>query len=202
MIHMDELQLSEDFNQSISSHLAEFIRRLSSVLILTSILTAIWSLSINQILHWLLINLDPCAENCINIFSPEEWAATRWLSASLLGLLTAAPFAMMQFYAFAKPGLLPSERRVFVSWMISIWLLGMAALWLTLAELLPWAYSQGHALNTSIGLTGRYDAAQFVRIAISIAWAIVLVLSAVSITILAGLSGLIFKKNCKEYCNK
>ena len=118
---MNDLHLSSDDRKKVQAHLDEFARRVTSVIILTVILTGIWSLSIDEILRSVLLKLDPCSGACINIFSPDEWAGTRWLSASLLGLFTAAPYAMMQAYTFARPGLLPSERRAFVIWMVVMW---------------------------------------------------------------------------------
>jgi len=192
---MNDLHLSSDDRSSIQSHLDEFARRFTSIVILVIILTIIWSISIDEILHFVLLKLDPCADNCINIYSPDEWAGTRWLSASLLGLFTAAPYAMVQAYSFARPGLLPSERKAFVSWMVIMWGLAFSSLFLTITEFLPWLYAYGHSFNDDTGLIGIYDAAEMLRISISIAWAIVLVLAAMTIVIVAGLSKLLWSGN-------
>ncbi len=179
----------------MQSHLDELYRRVSSIIILVVILTGIWSLSIDEILHSVLLKLDPCEGNCINIFSPDEWAGTRWLSAALLGLFTAAPFAMMQAYSFARPGLLPSERRAFVIWMTLMWVLALVSLIFTVTDFLPWLYSYGHSFNEGTGLVGRYDAAEMLRITISIAWAIILVLASMSIVAIAGAANLLWEGN-------
>lgn len=192
---MTDLHLSSDDRSQIQTHLDELYRRVFSVIILVVILTGIWSLSIDNILHYVLLNLDPCQESCINIFSPDEWAGTRWLSAALLGIFTAAPYAMIQSYSFAQPGLLPSERRAFVIWMILIWAIAMISLMLTVTEFLPWLYGYGHSFNEGTGLVGRYDAAEILRISISIAWAIILVLASMSIVLVAGSSSLLWSGN-------
>ena len=96
MIEMNDLQLSSDGRSSVQSHLDELSRKITSVVILVIILSIIWSFSIDQILNYVLNKLDPCENSCINIFSPDEWAGTRWLSAALIGLFTAAPYAMVQ----------------------------------------------------------------------------------------------------------
>ena len=179
----------------MQSHLDELYRRVASVIILVVVLTGIWSLSIDEILHYVLLNLDPCGGSCINIFSPDEWAGTRWLSAALLGLFTAAPFAMVQAYTFARPGLLPSERRAFVLWMTIMWALALIALIFTVTEFLPWLYAYGHSFNEGTGLVGRYDAAEMLRISISITWAIILVLASMSIVMIAGASNLLWSGN-------
>jgi Sec-independent protein secretion pathway component TatC len=195
MISMNDLHLSSDDRSSIQAHLDEFAKRITSIIILVVILTGIWSLSIDEILHHVLLRLDPCSDSCINIFSPDEWAGTRWLSASLLGLFTAAPFAMVQAYTFARPGLLPSERKAFVAWMVIMWGLALCSLVFTVAEFLPWLYVYGHSFNDETGIVGRYDAAEMLMISISIAWAIILVLAAMSVVIIAGMSKLLWSGN-------
>ena len=192
---MNDLHLSSDDRKKVQAHLDEFSKRITSVIILTVILTGIWSLSIDEILRSVLLKLDPCSGACINIFSPDEWAGTRWLSASLLGLFTAAPYAMMQAYSFARPGLLPSERRAFVIWMVVMWALAFSSLVFTVSIFLPWLYEYGHSFNEDSGLIGRYDAAEMLHISVSIAWTIILVLAAMSIVIIANMSKLLWKGN-------
>ena len=192
---MNDLHLSSDGRSSVQSHLDELSKRLTAVIMLVIILTGIWSLSIDEILHYLLGKLDPCEYSCVNIFSPDEWAGTRWLSAAIIGLLTAMPFAIHQAYSFAKPGLLPSERRALIIWMMMMWILAFSSLIFTMTEFLPWLYSYGHSFNNDTGLIGRYDAAEMLRISISIAWAMVLVLAAMSVVTIAGMSKLLWSGN-------
>ena len=54
----------------MQTHLDEFSRRLTSVVILVVILSGVWSFSIDEILRYLLDRLDPCEDSCVNIFSP------------------------------------------------------------------------------------------------------------------------------------
>ena len=192
---MNDLHLSSDDRNTFQSHLDELSSKITSVLILIVILTGIWSFSIDEILNLTLTQLVPCDESCINIFSPDEWAGTRWLSAAILGIFTAAPFAMAQVYAFAKPGLLPSERRGMIIWMILMWALSISSLIFVLFNFLPWLYGYGHSINNDTGLAGRYDAAEMIRISISIAWAMILILAAMSIVTIAGASRLLWAGN-------
>lgn len=192
---MNHLSLSDDDSSPIQSHLDELSRRLTMVVILWLILTAIWSLSIDQILHTILTRLDPCAENCVNIFAPDEWAATRWLSAAIFGIFTTAPFLIVQVYGFLKPGLLPSERKSFIIWMVIMYCVTSFTLWWTTMEFLPWLYEIAHSSSEASGLVGRYDAAEMLRVTISLSWMMVLVLAAVSIVFIAGSAKLIWKGN-------
>lgn len=192
---MNDLHLSSDDRTPFQEHLDEMSRRVTSIVILIVILTGIWSISIDEILSYTLNELDPCNDTCVNIFSPDEWAGTRWLSAAILGIFTAAPFAMTQAYGFAKPGLLPSERRGMVTWMILMWLVSFSSLVFVLFRFLPWLYGYGHSFNSDTGLIGRYDAAEMLRISISIAWAMILVLAAMSVVTIAGASKLLWSGN-------
>ena len=192
---MSDLHLSSDDRTPFQEHLDEMSRRITSIVILIVILTGIWSISIDEILRYTLTKLDPCNDSCVNIFSPDEWAGTRWLSAAILGVFTAAPFAMTQAYGFAKPGLLPSERRGMVIWMILMWILSLSSLVFVLFRFLPWLYGYGHSFNDDTGLVGRYDAAEMLRISISLAWAMILVLAAMSVVTIAGASKLLWSGN-------
>jgi len=192
---MNDLHLSSDDRTSVQAHFDELTRRLTSVIILVIIVTGIWSSSIDEILKYLLQKLDPCTDSCVNIFSPDEWAGTRWLSAALLGLFTAAPYAMMQAYEFAKPGLLPTERKGLIIWMVMMWVMAFGSLVFTVNNFLPWLYSYGHSFSEDTGLEGRYDAAEMLRISISIAWTMILVLAAMCIVTIAGISKLLWSGN-------
>ena len=192
---MNDLHLSSDDRTPFQEHLDELSTRITSIVILIVILTGIWSMSIDEILSYTLNQLDPCSQTCVNIFSPDEWAGTRWLSAAILGIFTAAPFAMTQAYGFAKQGLLPSEKRGMIIWMVLMWILSLSSLVIVLFRFLPWLYDYGHSFNADTGLIGRYDAAEMLRISISIAWAMILVLAAMSVVTIAGASKLLWSGN-------
>lgn len=189
------MYLSTDDRDSFQSHFSELSRRLTSIIILIVILTLVWSFSIDQILNFTLKKLDPCEDSCINIFSPEEWAGTRWLSAGLLAILTSGPFIIIQSYGFAKPGLLPSERKAFLAWLISFWLISIITLLFTLTILIPEFYQYGHSFNAETGLVGKYDAAEMLKISIAITWATILILASTTIVIIAGKLQLLWSGN-------
>lgn len=192
---MNDMYLSTDDRDSFQSHFSELSRRLTSIIILIVILTLVWSFSIDQILNFTLKKLDPCEDSCINIFSPEEWAGTRWLSAGLLAILTSGPFIIIQSYGFAKPGLLPSERKAFLAWLISFWLISIITLLFTLTILIPEFYQYGHSFNAETGLVGKYDAAEMLKISIAITWATILILASTTIVIIAGKLQLLWSGN-------
>ena len=192
---MSSIHLSSDDRSTMQSHLSELGKRLTSVTILAVILTIIWSFSIDIVLNQVLTRLDPCNGTCVNIFSPDEWAATRWFAAAMMGLLTTAPFAITQAYSFSAPGLLPSERKGFLLWMFTVWILSIIALWLTIMHIIPNLFAWGHTFTEGTRLQGRYDAAEMLRICLSVAWSIVLVLAASMVVSIAGKSRLLWAGN-------
>ena len=192
---MNDMYLSTDDRDSFQSHLSELSKRITTIVFLIIILTVIWSFSIDQILRYALEKLDPCDDSCINIFSPEEWAGTRWLSSGLLAILTSGPFIIMQAYYFAKPGLLPTERTAFLVWMISFWLIAILTLSFTLTVLIPEFYEYGHSFNTETGLVGKYDAAEMLKISIAITWTTILIIASTTIVIIAGKLQLLWSGN-------
>ena len=194
---MNDLRLPSDQHVSVQSHLDELTRRLTAVIILISIITVIWSFSVGNILSYSLDNLDPCSgsDPCLTVFSPQEWAGMKWLTAALIGILTAGPYAIIQMYSFAKPGLLPSERKTLVSWMIFMWSSASLSLFLITTKFLPWLYQKGHTLNGELAITPMYDATEMLKISVSVSWTIVLILSAISIIVLANFTSLIWKGN-------
>ena len=192
---MSDLRLSSDRFASIQSHLQELSKRITAVIILISILTVIWSFSVGDILTFSLREMDPCNESCLSVFSPQEWAGVKWLTAAILGILTSGPYAIIQMYYFVRPGLLPSERRTFIFWTITIWMSAVTSLFLVSYKLLPWLFNQGHSLNQNLELTPMYDATEILKISIVISWTIILVMSAVTVIVIAHFSDLIWRGN-------
>lgn len=192
---MSSIHLSSDDRSTMQSHLSELGKRLTWITILAVILTIIWSFSIDIVLNKILTKLDPCDGTCVNIFSPDEWAATRWFAAAIMGLLTTAPFAISQAYSFSAPGLLPSERKGFLFWMFGVWILSFIALWLTVMHIIPNLFAWGHTFAEGTRLQGRYDAAEMLRLCLSVAWSIVLVLAASMVVSIAGRSRLLWAGN-------
>ena len=79
--------------------------------------------------------------------------------------------------------------------MILMWILSLSSLVIVLFRFLPWLYDYGHSFNADTGLIGRYDAAEMLRISISIAWAMILVLAAMSVVTIAGAFKLLWSGN-------
>ncbi len=183
------LLLETDKDNTVNSHVDEFSNRMTLVLVSSLIFTAIWMNWIDSILTQLLQIMQPCASECLNLYDPARWSAVRWLSATILGILSSIPIFLYQSYSFAKSGLLPSEKKWFLYWIIggSIGILSVMSI--TILWIVPRLFSFGHASNVAMGFTPMYDAPLMLQFAISLVWAQMLIVIAGLAMLIAGLTG-------------
>ncbi len=183
------LLLETDKDNTINSHVNEFSNRMTLVLVSSLIFTAIWINWIDSILIQLLQIMQPCTSDCLNLYDPARWSAVRWLSATILGILSSIPIFIYQSYSFAKSGLLPSEKKWFLYWIIggSIGILSVMSI--TILWIVPKLFSFGHASNVAMGFTPMYDAPLMLQFAISLVWAQMLIVIAGLAMLVAGLTG-------------
>jgi len=183
------LLLETDKDNTVNSHVDEFTNRMTLVIVSALIFTAIWMNWIDSILTQLLQIMQPCSSGCLNLYDPARWSAVRWLSATILGILSSIPIFIHQSYSFAKSGLLPSEKKWFLYWVIggSIGILSVMSI--TILLIVPYAFSIGHANNVGMGLTTKYDAPLMLQFAISLIWAQMLIVIAGLAMVIAGITG-------------
>jgi len=183
------LLLETDKDNTVNSHVDEFSNRMTLVLVSSLMFTAIWMNWIDSILTQLLQIMQPCASDCLNLYDPARWSAVRWLSATILGILSSIPIFIYQSYSFAKSGLLPSEKKWFLYWIIggSIGILSVMSI--TILWIVPRLFSFGHASNVAMGFTPMYDAPLMLQFAISLVWAQMLIVIAGLAMLVAGLTG-------------
>jgi Sec-independent protein secretion pathway component TatC len=183
------LLLETDKDNTVNSHVDEFSNRMTLVLVSSLIFTVIWMNWIDSILTQLLQIMQPCASDCLNLYDPARWSAVRWLSATILGILSSIPIFIYQSYSFAKSGLLPSEKKWFLYWIIggSIGILSVMSI--TILWIVPRLFSFGHASNVTMGFTPMYDAPLMLQFAISLVWAQMLIVIAGLAMLVAGLTG-------------
>jgi Sec-independent protein secretion pathway component TatC len=183
------LLLETDKDNTVNSHVDEFSNRMTLVLVSSLIFTAIWMNWIDSILTQLLQIMQPCASDCLNLYDPARWSAVRWLSATILGILSSIPIFIYQSYSFAKSGLLPSEKKWFLYWIIggSIGILSVMSI--TILWIVPKVFSLGHASNVAMGFTPMYDAPLMLQFAISLVWAQMLIVIAGLAMVVAGITG-------------
>tara|TARA_B100001564_G_scaffold124491_1_gene103912 strand:- start:1286 stop:2197 length:912 start_codon:yes stop_codon:yes gene_type:complete len=148
-----------------------------------------WLINIDSVLEYLIIKLDPCEVECLNLYQPEKWSELRWLSSAILGFATIMPLMSQQFWSFAKPGLTNSERRLFKATIIMAPLIFLLASYLTLFIALPKLFYIGHSIQSDYGFIAKYDVINLISFSTAIIWMQIIVIFATSVMVSSGLTG-------------
>jgi len=148
-----------------------------------------WLINIDSVLEYLIIKLDPCEVECLNLYQPEKWSELRWLSSAILGFATIMPLMSQQFWSFAKPGLTNSERRLFKTTIIMAPLIFLLASYLTLFIALPKLFYIGHSIQSDYGFVAKYDVINLISFSTAIIWMQIIVIFATSVMVSSGLTG-------------
>lgn len=189
------VDIEGDVTAPVQHHLDDLTSRATLVFFALTVVSILWLTQIDELLHRVLSILNPCDDDCLNLYDPAEWSAVRWLASVLLGLLTVMPLIVQQTWSFSKPGLYPHERTWLLSWLLigCTVTLGIAAF--TVGYFFPLAFEQGHLHQSSMGLSSQYDAVLMLKMAVAVVWTQVVVAIAIFAMILAGKLGLLNQSN-------
>ena len=181
--------MGTDSNIRLQSHTEELFAR-CGLLIFTWIMVSIpWLINIDSVLEYLVIKLDPCEAECLNLYQPEKWSELRWLASAILGFATVMPLMSHQFWSFAKPGLTNSERKLFTTTIILIPFVFLAVSYFTLFIALPNLFSLGHSIQSDYGFVAKYDVINLIGFSTAIIWMEIIVVFGASVMIASGLTG-------------
>ena len=92
--------LESDSNTSVQSHFDELTFRTTILFLSVSLLSLGWLMIIDDVLLFLLDHLQPCKSECLNVFDPAQWSVVRWLSAIILGIMSALPLMVFHILQF------------------------------------------------------------------------------------------------------
>ena len=185
------LQLEHDQQSPVQEHLNELTARVTLLMFLSTLSTIAWLTQVDAILDAILRHLNPCETGCLNLFDPAKWSAVRWMTAAVLGLLSVMPFLLHQAWSFARPGLLPAEKKWLRNWFFAGILSVILAVISTIGLLFPYLFDTGHQTHQSMQLDARYDAVHMLSIVIAVIWSEIIVACAVFAMMLAGMSGML-----------
>ncbi len=189
---MPVLHLAEDKTRPTDQHFDEFAARGALILLTLVITSAFWWLRADELLDAYLRIIVPCNyQECMVVFDPSAWISTRWMLIFMLSVFTSMPVIMWQFNRFASPGLLPRERLWLRKFITFTSISGVLLVYLTMFFALPKIFAFGHQQNLTSGLVARYDAAELLRITLTIAWVELLILLAIIAVAVAGVTGLL-----------
>ncbi|MEM0350382.1 MAG: twin-arginine translocase subunit TatC [Archaeoglobaceae archaeon] len=128
----------EDREQRLTEHLAELRRRITRVLILLAVLIPVIFLFSPQIIKILWQEL---VGGQMFAFGIMEWILLNLTLSLILSLIFLYPYASLELYLFAKPGLYENERKFFKIVLISSYLLFLFGLFISFKFLIPALYS-------------------------------------------------------------
>ena len=189
------LHLSTDSNAKISTHTNELFARIGIMLFVWVLASAPWLMNIDDILAMFVDALDPCGENCLNLYQPEKWSELRWIVSGLLGFLSIIPLVNLQIWNFAKPGLTSTEKKMLRNVLVLLPILFLFFSYVSLFMILPEIYQIGHNIHVDYGFAVKYDAISLIHFASVILWVQVLIITASSIMISSGVTGNLDSEN-------
>lgn len=128
----------QDREQKVTEHIAELRVRMTRIVIFLLLLlpTLFYFSPVLIQLFWKeVINEEMFA------YSPLEWILLRFVFSLILSLIILYPYAMLELYFFAKPGLYESERRILKFAIIPSYLLFLTGSYISFEFLVPFLYS-------------------------------------------------------------
>ena len=185
--------LESDAEKAVQSHLNDLSKRVGFVFVLVAVLTVIWSFFIDDVLKTFLQSLQPCEDDCLNVYGPAHWTEVRWLSSLFLGFFSTMPVMFHQIHAFAKTGLTKDEQGALKRIATVGCLMFVGGFFLLTTRLLPFLFTFGHKANVSSGLTAEYNALEMLSIATYLTWMFALVFGTWFILIVAGQMNILTK---------
>lgn len=188
------LRLEADEDRPVVDHLEEAAARLALVLLCVGVLTPFL---VQHTERWLMDWIDSMAlcESCMSVFEPGAWIGLRWTAALIGAFLLISPLALYQVVSFARPALLPIERRRLMMGLTIMASMGLLSTYFVLQVAFPWAYENGAQGAQDVGLSLALDAVEMMHLALASVWLVGLTTATLSTTLLAGIAGLIHAEN-------
>lgn len=181
--------MGTDSNIRLQSHTEELFARCGLLIFSWIIVSIPWLYNIDFVLEYLVVSLDPCEVECLNLYQPEKWSELRWLSSAILGFATIMPLISQQFWSFSKPGLTNSEQKLFKISIVLAPLIFLLFAYLTIFIVLPNLFALGHSIQSELGFVAKYDVINLISFTTAIIWLEIIVVFATSIMISSGLTG-------------
>ena len=178
-----------DSSQHLMDHLAEASKRIQRLVFAFLLVAIIWAFVIDDMFAWWLARI-PLAEGAgsLTIYSPYAWLDTKWTAVGLLAIWTTLPWAALELWKFAEPGLLQREK-AWLGTMIPTGVLGGSVL-------VIWGWAWGfprlvEMANTAgmiDGVGAHYDVVSLFAMALALTWFVLLLfLQSLGLTVGRGL---------------
>ncbi|MCX8172043.1 MAG: twin-arginine translocase subunit TatC [Archaeoglobaceae archaeon] len=127
-----------DIDREITEHVAELRKRILRIVISLLILMPLLFYFSPALIDLFWKNL---LEEEMFAYSPMEWLLLRLVFSLIFSVIILYPYAMLELYLFAKPGLYESERRFLKSVIIPSYLIFLFGVYFSYNFLIPLIYS-------------------------------------------------------------
>lgn len=180
---------STDRKLPVGQHLDELhrvIRRAALIFLIAAALTSLW---VESILNGWAPSQAP--GGALSVYGPYDWVEMRFTAVFIIASVVTLPLVSLDLRAFARPGLLPSERR----WLDTFLLVNV----ISIPAILHWvwyqmipAYAQlGLELDRMEGVAAHFDAADIFALASGLSWILILAYMTTLFLSLSRLFGLV-----------
>ncbi len=127
-----------DIDQDLTEHITELRARVTRVgILLLFLLPLLFYFSPDLIRRF----WEGVVDEEMFVYSPMEWILLRLGFSLILSLVIIYPYAMLELYLFAKPGLYESERKFLKFAIIPSYLLFLAGSYISYKFLVPFLYT-------------------------------------------------------------
>jgi Sec-independent protein secretion pathway component TatC len=191
------LQLEQDAKVPMQTHIDEFSSRFAIMIFIWIVVSIFWIINIDVILEKIIRSLDPCVDECSNLYNPAKWSEIRWLSGALLGFISICPLLIYQIYVFSRPGMMKREANWLLTWLVVGSIAFVINIILTLFVFIPFIFEIGHSNQVNLGFVAKYDVVAMIKMAMAVIWVEVLIISGIIALVTAGLNGLMHKENSR-----
>ena len=162
------------------------IRRAALVFLASAALALFW---VDGILHDWALSQSP--GGALSIYGPYDWVEMRFTAIFIIAAVVTLPIASLDLRLFARPGLLPTERR----WLDSFFIISAISLPLILHtvwfKMIPQYIEAGVQLDSIAGVSAHFDAAEIFALASGLSWILILAFMTTLFLSLSRLFGLV-----------
>ena len=172
---MGDVVVPTDSKHQLVEHLSELSTRIQRILLVGILVSLVVAWFIEDMFE-LWLSLLPLAEGqgSLTIYSPYSWLDAKWGAVGLCALWIISPWLTMELWHFARPGLLPREKRWVSSTLGLGILLGSVLIILIWAWGFPWLVKVTAGSATAEGIGAHYDIVSLFQICVALSWFILI----------------------------
>jgi len=162
------IRVSSDRNSPVSEHFFHLHKILRRITLLLLFVLLIWTYFVDDLLvSW---SLSHSPSGALSIYGPYDWLEIRWTAIFLLAMICVLPFFCFELRKFARPGLLPQERKWLDIFLLVNTLILPVLLWYVWFVMIPNFVIGATTIDSVENVNAHYDAKELFSLASGISW--------------------------------